>query len=95
VKVNIGLFYSNDSIELSGILQRSLDHANAWNVCHFLFLLQEVKSVTPYLPRSPIRLLLFIHLLVLLNEFHQLCLVINHEHLLHVCEFEAIVGALS
>ena len=34
-------------------------------------------------------------MLVLSNERHQLSLVINHEHLLHIAKAQAIVGVLS
>ena len=33
-------------------------------------------------------------LLVLSNEIHELCLIINHKHLLHVPQSQTVIGAL-
>ncbi len=87
--------HSNDSIQLGGVLERRVDHVHAWNIRHFLLLLQEVKSVASDLPYSPVLLLILAHLLVLLNELHQLGLVVDHKHLLHIRQLETVVGTLS
>ena len=81
---------SNDSVEFGGVVKRCVDHAQRWDFVHFfLLLLYELHSVSPRLPADPI------FIVVHLDERHELVLLIDHKHLLHVFECKAGVCAFS
>ena len=87
---------SNDPIELSRVLKRQVNHVEGGNLADLFACLDEVKSITANFPHYLVTSLsLTIFLLVLGNESHELGLVLNHEHLLHVSQTETIVAALG
>ncbi len=89
---------SDDSIELSSVVKREVDHVERRNGWNFFSLSDEVKTFSSDLPSDNFSgwwTSLGGFLLVLSNERHQLSLIINHEHLLHVSQFKAVIRAFS
>lgn len=86
---------SDNSVELCGVLERGADHFEGWDLGHFFASLKEVETIVaadfPSDGSFPLPCLL----LVLVNEGHELLLGVNHEHLLHVGETQAVVRSLG
>lgn len=83
--------HSDDPVELSGVLQRQIDHLGVGDFGLGAAALREVQSVASDLPLDAASLLL----LILSDEGRQLFLVGNHEHGEHVLQRETVVRALG
>ena len=88
---------SDNSVELSSVVELKVDHFIRWDIRNLLDSLDEVEAITTDLPSDLLALLcLLLRLsLVLSDERGELCLVINHEHLLHIAKAQTIVGVLG
>lgn len=85
----IKLKFSDNPVKFSRVFEREVNHFRGWDLFHFFPFLNEEHSVSSQFPTN------VVFLIVLNNELLQVFLVLDHEHLLHVCQLQAFVGSFS
>ena len=77
---------SNDSVELCCVAESGIDHSQRGDLIHLLLLFDEGDAVTFDGPGNAV------FVVVCPDELHELVLLLDHEHLLHILDGDRLVG---